>query len=75
MRVERRTQTIEATGKPWKAAQAIGGLVMIVGGSLAVAGFLEAATARTAAYGLVAAVLLGAPVYAVGRLGAWWFHG
>lgn len=74
MRVER-TQTIQATGKRWKAAQAIGGLVMIVGGSFFVAGLLQAVSADAAAYGLLAAALLGGPVYAAGRLGAWWFHG
>ena len=66
-------QTIEATGKKWKAAQLIAVLVMIVGAPVIIAGasnesftFIRIGTLMFAG-GLVAFLLA--------RIGAWWHHG
>jgi hypothetical protein len=64
---------IEATGKNWKAAQLVGGLVLgagmlgACGGAASNNGGLVAVGAVAMAGGLVA--------YLVGRFGGWWSHG
>ena len=68
-------QTVQATGKKWKALQLVGGLVLGFG-LLTTCTFLMVGSAGggeltgpawTAAAGLV--------LYLSGRLGGWWFHG
>ena len=68
------TQTIEQTGKRWKAVQLVGGLVMVLGVGMCSlmprGGDYEAQ--MTAGVGLLA---IGLVVLIAGRLGAWWYHG
>jgi len=58
-------QTIEQTGKAWKAAQLLGAVVLLVGIVWGMAGG-----------GLPSAILgvCGLVAYIVGRTGAWWYH-
>lgn len=74
---------IEHTAKHWKAIQAIGGLVMVLGIGLAclfmtVAYQSHVEQARRLAGPVVvssAITVFGIAVYLVGRVGAWWNHG
>ena len=69
-----KARTIEATGKRWKAAQAVGVLAIIGGAAVAIAaGMVDGSPAMLGAG--MAAVGLGLPVWIVGRVGGWWFHG
>lgn len=65
-------QTIEQTGKGWKAA-------MIIGGALLCAGLLgwAANCGEVNAQNAVSqwCVLLGFLLYLIARLGAFWYHG
>lgn len=71
-------QTIELTGKKWKALMAIGLVVAVIGVVVAVAGSLQSLdeTGPRIAYfsGMVIAVC-GAIVALVGAVGGWWNHG
>jgi hypothetical protein len=64
---EKRVQTVELTGKAWKA-------VMIVGALAASAGvvWIVMDCINPAAYWVL---IVGMIVYMLGRIGAWWFHG
>lgn len=67
------TQTIEATGKIWKAAQAIGVLLVVVGATwFFIAAGLESGGGAAAGAAIGGIGLAG---YLTGRVGAWWFHG
>jgi hypothetical protein len=59
-------QTIEQTGKEWKAIQVIGGFGVVVG--------VICVMAEAAEIGLALAVA-GFLMFICGRLGAWWCHG
>lgn len=78
----RRTQTVEATGKGWKALHAAGVALILAALSVAFTIFYPASeplvppkffakaaifSASSFAFGMVAAI--------AGRVGAWWFHG
>jgi ssDNA-binding Zn-finger/Zn-ribbon topoisomerase 1 len=66
--------TIEQTGKLWKAIQLAGGLLLVVGAGLgAVACSGQGSPAVL--IGSILAGFFGVVGYAVGRTGAWWFHG
>jgi len=70
----RGTQTIEATGKPWKLCQLLGALGLIT--SVVWAMITGQSNDPGAALGF--AILLGLlslALFIVGRIGAWWFHG
>jgi DNA-directed RNA polymerase subunit M/transcription elongation factor TFIIS len=71
---ESRVQTIEQTGKRWKAVQFVGALVMLAGvicvlvacaGNLPVAVLVLGAVLATC----------GIVTFIIGRVGGWWFHG
>jgi hypothetical protein len=73
-------QTTQATAKKWKALQALGCLGMLTGIGLIVLGVRmqrEGDGRSSNALAAVAAVTLltSLPAYAVGRIGAWWYHG
>jgi len=73
-----KTQTIEQTGKGWKAATLIGGLLMLVGIVGTCAGIGNASQTGSAAsmnptFPIIMVVGLLTTVTA--RLGAWWYHG
>lgn len=59
-------QTIQATGKGPKAAQALGVVLMLLGTVSCTGGEL---------LGAVALWIIGPVLYAVGRLWGWWSHG
>jgi hypothetical protein len=71
---QRRVQTIEQTGKTWKAQILLSSLLLIAGVVLATVGAqskgMEAATALG-----VMAILIGIVWLIFAKLGAWWFHG
>lgn len=77
---DRRTATIQATGKKWKAMQALGGLALLTGVTVLIMGLAmrdgsrELEDATVAAVGILV-LLAGLPAYLLGRMGAWWFHG
>lgn len=64
-----RSITIQATGKPYKALQALGAITII----FAVVSCTTVASSARPWSGIV--FLLGAALYACGRIGAWWNHG
>lgn len=69
-----RVQAVEATGKKWKALQAVGGCSFLVFGTVFVIGLQGGLS--PGAMGIAILGLLGATCVSVlGRLGAWWFHG
>jgi hypothetical protein len=72
----RATQTIEATGKLWKAVQLLGALSAIAGAVAMVVGFNQggAGGENPAAIGILL-LLAGLLAFLVGRIGGWWFHG
>lgn len=78
VRPAKQVQTIEKTGKEWKAVILLGGVMMIAG--LVVFALTIASDARPsgpnvgAIAGLVA-FIVGLVVYGIGRVGAWWYHG
>jgi len=68
-----KTQTIEATGKKWKAMQLIGGVLIILAIiSCSVAFSVEGSEPN----GIVPALfwMAGIFTYLFGRIGGWWFH-
>lgn len=73
----RRVQTIEQTSKKWKLIQAIGVAGIILGACL----FFGAMIPETPGWRMVLAYagigvgVLSFPVYLVGRIGGWWYHG
>ena len=64
-------QTVQATGKKWKALQFVGALLLGVGLLTTCALLAVGSTPDSAAW--IATVGLG--FYLSGRLGGWWFHG
>lgn len=68
---------IERTAKRWKGFRALGSVGALVGVSMMLGGYATASAGGSDAlywWGLV--VLMPAlMLYAVGRLGGWWFHG
>lgn len=70
-------QTTESTGKLWKTFQLLGVLLLIVGVVLIGMGASESESNEgTTRLGLgILAVVAGLPMYLVGRVGGWWFHG
>lgn len=70
---QRKTQTVEQTGKSWKLQQLLSVLCIVVGATLTMVGYQTQARA----IGAIGAVLLlaGFAWYAFARIGAWWFHG
>ncbi len=75
-----RTITIQATGKGWKALQALGTLGVLT--CLTLGGFalaLQEPGSRVATAKFMAAVMGGfitsVGINLTGRVGAWWFHG
>ena len=77
--------TVEQTGKRWKGIQAIGCVSMVAGLGLVITGttIIRAASGRglstialsTQSVIGILILLIGFGVQALGRLGAWWFHG
>lgn len=63
--VTHKVQTIEATGKSWKAAQLLSALAMIVGVLVAIA---------LPPLGIFM-FIGGLFVFCIARIGAWWHHG
>jgi hypothetical protein len=61
-------QTINQTGKAWKAAQLVGAVILLVGIVWAVAGG-ERARVPSAILGVS-----GLVAFAAARIGAWWYH-
>jgi hypothetical protein len=59
------TQTIEKTGKTWKAGQLVGGLIMIV----------ALASCVSSQEGGGDLFVLGIIVWLGSRIGGWWYHG
>jgi hypothetical protein len=74
--MSRQVQTIESTGKLWKFLQLIGVLGILVGAGFFFVGFGLPGElgVNQSLIGIVVGVV-AVPVYAVGRVGAWWFHG
>lgn len=66
-------QTVEATGKSWKAMQAFGVGVILVGTFACMRSISESSEDG----GVVSALFLlgGFGLFAMGRIGAWWNHG
>jgi hypothetical protein len=60
------TQTIQRTGKPYKAMIAIGAASVVIGTPVLFFNHHGAAAA--------VALLAGAAIYVVGKAGAWWNH-
>ncbi len=69
-----RVQTVEATGKLWKACQALGVLAIIVGVVVLIAGAQTKDNEGMVAIGALL-FILGFIGYVIGRACAWWFHG
>ena len=61
-----KVQTIERTGKKYKAAMLVGGLVTILG--------VVGITSGGSEHGMPM-VVIGLAVYFVAKVGAWWAHG
>ena len=71
-----RVQTIEQTGKNWKAMQAGGCLMSIVGIMVTVLAAQSASGSHEdSGAGWIIVVFLGLLVFLAGRVGAWWDHG
>lgn len=71
-------QTVEATGKPWKLLQLIGGGLLVISTLLLAWGINVAisapgTTVLTPDFWGTFGIGLG--TYCVGRVGGWWFHG
>jgi len=66
MRPAKQVQTIEKTGKQWKGAQLVGGLLLVA--ALAAAWFVGGVLAWSM-------FILGVIVLVVAHVGAWWYHG
>ena len=65
-------QTIEKTGKGWKAAQLLGVLAMVGGCSVAISTGQDSPEALTTS---VTTAMVGFGVFVIARIGAWWKHG
>lgn len=61
----KQTQTIEQTGKGWKAVILIGGIFLLIG--------LPTMAIDVPIGGSMTG--LGLATYLIGRIGAWWYHG
>jgi hypothetical protein len=69
-----KVQRIEATGKVWKAIMLVGGLLIVA----SVPFVVMRSWAEQVGIGWVGAIsvfAVGTTAYAVGRAGAWWYHG
>lgn len=75
--MSRRVQTVEQTGKLWKAGQGCGCFTVIVAAVGAVIAGQIAITGSgpTAALPWVLGMLCGLSLYIISRVAAWWFHG
>jgi hypothetical protein len=62
--------TMQATGKLYKAMQAIGVLLSIIG----VVSCIASAYSTEPSEGGNSTLLIGVAVYLIGRIGAWWHH-
>lgn len=69
-----RPQTIEATGKSWKATQFVGILVFFAGFFVWALALAVPDLRRVGPPAGIAAVL-GFAAYIIGRIGGWWYHG
>jgi hypothetical protein len=69
-----RVTTIQATGKLWKALQLVGKLIPMTTGVFLGAAFVDGYDRNKMLRWAIVALLSGLPVYAIGRIGAWWFH-
>lgn len=68
---------IEQTGKGWKAVQLVGSLLIVGAASVAIACFTVTTPDKSGGLmlGSLLTLVAGLPLYAIGRVGAWWFHG
>ncbi len=66
-----RVQTVEATGKKWKALQVLGTIAFMAGGALSLAAGQDKGALATGLVMLVG----GITVTTFARLAAWWHHG
>lgn len=71
-----RVQTVEQTGKNWKATQA-GGCLMVIVGIMAtvLAANSVSGSHEDSGAGWILLVFFGLVVFLFGRIGAWWNHG
>ncbi len=66
-----KVQTVEQTGKKWKKAQLIGGVILGVWFFIAlIMGFSKDALSF-----LPLAIFFGGGFYLCGKIGGWWYHG
>jgi uncharacterized paraquat-inducible protein A len=65
---------IEQTGKRWKALQLGGGLLLLVAIGVGAPMLMGHGSLASLVVSILTCVA-GLTVYAVGRVGAWWFHG
>lgn len=66
--------TTEATGKKWKLAQLVGGVLLLLG--LVAFAILTSTSSSLAAIDFAWPIWAGgALIYFAGRMGAWWYHG
>lgn len=69
-----RTQTVEQTGKFWKAQILLSALLLIGGVVLIIAGSQNGGRGPIGPFGAIA-VVVGIIWLIVAKVGAWWFHG
>jgi hypothetical protein len=70
-----KVQTVEATGKDWKAAQLVGALMLLAGFWLICSGVGSGSDdGRRGLAGFIMAAG-GFITWLVGRIGGWWYHG
>lgn len=78
VRIPTKAQTIEATGKGWKAIQLAGGVITFLGVASCCAVFgsdvTDAQREEFASNG-VNFFLVGFGIWLVGKVGGWWYHG
>lgn len=72
-------QTIEKTGKLWKAVRVAASLTLLTGLTIYAGMWVMSAdpnfeSTAVRSWPLIIAGM-SVPVYVVGRIGAWWFHG
>lgn len=68
-----RVQTIERTGKQWKAYGCLGAIATLTGTILVFAGYSMGNVPLTAAGGI--SIAAGFLLLLIARIGAWWYHG
>jgi hypothetical protein len=70
--------TIEATGKKWKLLQLVGVVGILISMLfifLSFALYREGEDHTGKAIAAAIGLMISIPVYAAGRVGAWWYHG